>query len=167
MNFRCAYSSDVQTCTAPPKRALCWNNFRGVDEKCFLTKNYRKKFMGVEKSNVGDHLKRVFPKFEADRSHPRGVNDRSKFCQKIACLMQKLLFLSFYCWKMKCRESSETRFGKVLHWSEPSLRGKRPIEMPAPQSTVPPRTDFESNFSRRPNKPSPGDDYQVSWSNYN
>ena len=38
---------------------------------------------GVVKSNVGNHLKRVFPKFEAERSHPRGVNGRSKFRKKI------------------------------------------------------------------------------------
>ena len=30
--------------------------------------------------------------------------------------------------KIKCRESSETRFGKVSRRSEPSSRGKRPIE---------------------------------------
>ena len=32
--------------------------------------------LGVENLNVGDALKRVFPKFGADRSHPRGVNVR-------------------------------------------------------------------------------------------
>ena len=36
-------------------------------------------FFGVEKSKVANRLKRVFPKFEAKRSHPRGVNGRSKF----------------------------------------------------------------------------------------
>ena len=35
--------------------------------------------MFVEKSKIGNRLKRVFPKFEADRSHVRGVNGRSKF----------------------------------------------------------------------------------------
>ena len=35
---------------------------------------------GVEKWNVGDRLKLVFPKFQAEWSHPRGVNSRSKFC---------------------------------------------------------------------------------------
>ena len=34
--------------------------------------------MCVEKSNVGNRLKRVLAKFHADRSHPRGVNGRSK-----------------------------------------------------------------------------------------
>ena len=48
--------------------------------RTFSSKNFIQKiFSGVEKWNVGNHLKRVFPKFEADRSHPRGVNDRSKF----------------------------------------------------------------------------------------
>ena len=31
--------------------------------------------------------------------------------------------------KMKCRESSETRFGKVSRQSEPCSRGKRPFEI--------------------------------------
>ena len=39
-------------------------------------------FVGVEKWNVGDHLKRAFPKFEADRSHPRWVNGCSKIWKK-------------------------------------------------------------------------------------
>ena len=36
-------------------------------------------FSGVEKSKVANRLKRVLPKFRADRSHVRGVNGRSKF----------------------------------------------------------------------------------------
>ena len=36
-------------------------------------------FFAVERWNVGDRLKRMFPKFEAERSHPRGVNGCSKF----------------------------------------------------------------------------------------
>ena len=40
MNFRGASASDVQTCTAPPKQALCWNNFRGVDEQLFCQKKF-------------------------------------------------------------------------------------------------------------------------------
>ena len=32
-------------------------------------------------------------------------------------------------WKMKCRESSETRFPKVSLWSEPCSRGKRPLKV--------------------------------------
>ena len=36
-------------------------------------------FFGVEKSKFANRLKRVFPKFEADRSEVRGVNGRSKF----------------------------------------------------------------------------------------
>ena len=35
--------------------------------------------MCVEKLNVGNRLKRVVAKLRADRSHPRGVNGRSKF----------------------------------------------------------------------------------------
>ena len=32
-----------------------------------------------------DHVKRVFPKFEAEQSYPRGVNRRSKFCKQSIC----------------------------------------------------------------------------------
>ena len=35
--------------------------------------------LGFEKWNVGDRLKCVFPKFGAERSHPRRVNGHSKF----------------------------------------------------------------------------------------
>ena len=41
-------------------------------------KNFR-----VEKWKIANRLKRVFPKFRADRSHVRGVNGRSKFSEKI------------------------------------------------------------------------------------
>ena len=44
-----------------------------------MTKNHQNFLFGVEKSKVANHLKRVFPKFRADRSHPRGVNVRLKF----------------------------------------------------------------------------------------
>ena len=47
---------------------------------CFDNFFWRRKFFfGVEKSKVANRLKRVFPKFEADRSEVRGVNGRSKF----------------------------------------------------------------------------------------
>ena len=36
-------------------------------------------FFRVKISNVGDIPKRISPKFQAERSHPRGVNGRSKF----------------------------------------------------------------------------------------
>ena len=44
-----------------------------------MSNNFAEFVFDVEKANVGDHLKRIFPKFEAERSHPRGVNGRSKF----------------------------------------------------------------------------------------
>ena len=53
----------------PGQNAKNWN---------FDLKISPKSFLGVEKWNVGDRLKRVLAKFEADRSHPRGVNGRSK-----------------------------------------------------------------------------------------
>ena len=49
-------------------------NFTEILEKKLL-----KIFLEVGKWNVGDRLKRVFPKFGADRSYVPGVNCRSKF----------------------------------------------------------------------------------------
>ena len=77
--FRGASAYDVQKTIAPPKQAVhifTLFSYHGVfaDEQIC-----RKVLFDVEKSNVGNHLKRVFPKFEAERSHPRGVNSRSKF----------------------------------------------------------------------------------------
>ena len=40
---------------------------------------FYKKIWAVETWNIRDPLKRVFPKFEAEWSHPRWVNGRSKF----------------------------------------------------------------------------------------
>ena len=94
----------------------------GVSQKNSDANFCRKKVFRCQTWNVGDHLKRVFPKFQAKRSHPRGVNGSSKCannCKK----------LWFWRQKMKCRESSETRFGKVWAWSEPCLRGKRPFKV--------------------------------------
>ena len=50
----------------------------------FLIQKFNDFFFDVEKWNVGNRLKRVFPKFRADRSHPRGVNGRLKIRGKRA-----------------------------------------------------------------------------------
>ena len=52
-----------------------------LKKKCASTIFFwrRQFFFGVEKSKVANRLKRVFPKFEADRSHVRGVNASSKY----------------------------------------------------------------------------------------
>ena len=68
---------EVRFCVAPQKPGK--NKGKLVFEK----KNVERKFFGVEKSNVGNRLKRVFPNFQAERSEVRGVNDRSKFSKKI------------------------------------------------------------------------------------
>ena len=60
---------DVKKGLAPPKSTE-------NDEKHVSEPNI---FFVVEKSKVVNRLKRVLPKFRADRSHVRGVNDRSKF----------------------------------------------------------------------------------------
>ncbi len=56
---------------------ICWT--KNCDD--FLLSN-------VGKWNVGDRLKRVLPKLEADRSHVRGVNGRSKF--RFVCEIRKI-----------------------------------------------------------------------------
>ena len=84
VTFRGASAYYVQKSIAPQKQAVC----RFSDENFFWPKFSSKKFaqifFGVEKWNVGNRLKRVFPKFEAERSHPRGVNGRSKFYKNSA-----------------------------------------------------------------------------------
>ena len=85
VTFRGASAYYVQKSIAPQKQAVC----RFSDDFFFLTKIFIKKFcqknvFGVQKWNVGNRLKRVFPKFEAERSHPRGVNGRSKFYKNSA-----------------------------------------------------------------------------------
>ena len=84
VTFRGASAYYVQKSIAPQKQAVC----RFSVEKKIWRKFYRKCspifFFDVEKWNVGNRLKRVFPKFEAERSHPRGVNGRSKFYKNSA-----------------------------------------------------------------------------------
>ena len=84
VTFRGASAYYVQKTIAPQNR-----QFVDFPTKFFLTKIFIKKFcqknvFGVEKWNVGNRLKRVFPKFEAELSHPRGVNGRSKFYKNSA-----------------------------------------------------------------------------------
>ena len=79
VTFRGASAYYVQKSIAPQKQAVC-----RCSDNFFFDENFHQKFLpkknfGVEKWNVGNRLKRVFPKFEAKRSHPRGVNGRSKF----------------------------------------------------------------------------------------
>ena len=70
-----------------PKWVYFWGDFLGGGENdsiCVETldlapKLTSTKFWDVDKSNVGNRLKRVLPKFRADRSHPSRVNGRSKF----------------------------------------------------------------------------------------
>ena len=68
---------EVRFCVAPQKPG------KNMGKLVFETKMSNKKLFGVEKSNVGNRLKRVFPNFQAERSEVRGVNDRSKFSKKI------------------------------------------------------------------------------------
>merc|ERR1712025_1317962 len=77
------------------------------------------------KSFLQNRLKRVSPKFHAERSYPRGVNDLSKFSifpkndppKKIS--PRKIIFA----------KSSETRFPKVSRRTELSSGGKRPFKI--------------------------------------
>ena len=66
--------AEVRLCVSPQKPGK-------IDEKRLfeIEKKIEKVFFTIEKSNIGNHLKRVFLKFQAERSLVRGVNDRSKF----------------------------------------------------------------------------------------
>ena len=65
---------DVKSRLAPPKSTE--NDEKHVSDTEMFR---RKKNFGVEISKIANRLKRVLTKFEADRSHVRGVNGRSKF----------------------------------------------------------------------------------------
>ena len=57
-------AGDAENGVAPPKQAKRLENFsKFFNLKCFFC---------VEKSKGANRLKRVFPKFRADPSHPRG-----------------------------------------------------------------------------------------------
>ena len=70
--FRDGSASDAQNFIALPKHALCFFVL------CFQQKSKKILVFDVETWNVGKHLKRVLAKFQANPSHPRGVNGRSK-----------------------------------------------------------------------------------------
>ena len=72
--FRGESAVYAQKFVAPPKRAIFDLMLH------FWSENFIKNLLlAVEKSNVGNRLKRVLAKFRANRSHPRGLNGRSKF----------------------------------------------------------------------------------------
>ena len=73
--FRDGSASDAQNCIALPKQALCFFVL------CFQQKSKKISVFDVETWNVGKHLKRVLAKFQANPSHPQGVNGRSKFAK--------------------------------------------------------------------------------------
>ena len=73
--FRDGSASDAQNFIALPKQALCFFVL------CFQQKSKKISVFDVETWNVGKHLKRVLAKFQANPSHPQGVNGRSKFAK--------------------------------------------------------------------------------------
>ena len=75
--FRGRSASDIEKLAALPKRLVLDDKL--VRRQNFFQKCLPKKIIGVEKQNAGNCLKRVLPKFRADRSHPREVNGSSKF----------------------------------------------------------------------------------------
>ena len=74
----------------------------------FRSKFSSKKNFDVEKWNVGVRLKRVFPKFRADRSHVWGVDGRSKFRKKIEIREKCTAFATKY--------ASSKMYLKVCQW---------------------------------------------------
>ena len=79
----------------------------------------------LERSFLQNRLKRVSPKFHANRSHPRRVNGLSKFWNFPKNPPRK----HFSARKIIFAKSSETRFPKVSRRSEPSSGGKRPFKI--------------------------------------
>ena len=79
VTFRGASAYYVQKSIAPQKQAVCRFSVEKNFDENFIETFRQFLFFDVEKWNVGNRLKRVFPKFEAERSHARGVNGRSKF----------------------------------------------------------------------------------------
>ncbi len=79
LSVRCKSKGKI---TDVVKQAVC----RFFQRKCFrqfcfaANKNCRTYSFGIEKWNVGNHLKRVVQKIVAKRSHSRVVNGCSKFC---------------------------------------------------------------------------------------
>ena len=61
----------------------------GFDADFLLLEFRPKNFLGVENWNVANRLKRVFPKFRADRNHVRGVNGRLNFRKIVENAEQK------------------------------------------------------------------------------
>ena len=63
-----------------PKNSYLLRNGRFFNwDTCFSNKLFQNVFVGVEKWNVGNHLKRVLAEFRTNWSHPREVNGRLKF----------------------------------------------------------------------------------------
>ena len=69
------------------KTPLSWKKNRTLEKK--IQKKFR-----VEKWKLANRLKRVFPKFRADRSHVRGVNGRLKFRFFFRRAAGRIFFLS-------------------------------------------------------------------------
>ena len=75
VTFRGASAYYVQKSIAPQKQAVCrFSDKKKIDEN-FHPKFSPISFFDVKKRNVGDRLKRVFPKFHADRNHFRSFSD--------------------------------------------------------------------------------------------
>ena len=66
-------ASDVHFCVTPQELA------KKNEKRIFETENIAICFLDVEKSNVGNRLKRVLPKFRRRTGFVRGVNGHSKF----------------------------------------------------------------------------------------
>ena len=79
--FQDGAANNAQKFIAPPKQ-LVLDLTLHLHGDFLLRKFHQNIFLGVEKSNVWNRLKRVLAKFRANRSHPRGVNVRSKFRKK-------------------------------------------------------------------------------------
>ena len=73
-------------------------------------------FFSVEKSKVANRLKRVFPKFEADRSHVRGVNASSKYIPRKYPPLAPEIFLSANLFNLVKAVRTYVNLGRYQTW---------------------------------------------------
>ena len=97
----------------------------GRGERREVKNDMPKKKISLGRSILQNRLKRVFPKFHANRNHPRGVNGLSKFSIFSKICPPKI----FSARKINFAKLSETRFPKFSRQSEPSSRVKRPLKI--------------------------------------
>ena len=119
VTFRGASAYYVQKSTAPQKQRVCRFSDEIFFAKIFIKIFCQKKIFVVENEMLGI----VWNAF-SQSLRPNGAIFEGE-----TAIQSSAFFFGFRRRKMKCRESSETRFPKVSRRSDPSLRGKGPFKV--------------------------------------